>query len=62
MNNTNDLLTRKALAEKLGIKVVTVYRLQKKGLPVILVGRLPRYDYDSVLSWLQMQKGGESHD
>ncbi len=51
-----ELLTRKELAQKLKVSVITINRWEKSGLPVIKVnGNRPRYDYQKVLDW--MNKG-----
>lgn len=53
-----ELLTEKQLIAKLSpierpINRLWIYRLRKKGLPVIKVGGFIRYDYDDVVKWLK---------
>ena len=47
------LLSKKELADKLGIAEITINRLLTKGLPRIKVGRQVRFDYVEVLEWLK---------
>lgn len=53
---TQQLLTRKLLSIKLSISKKHISNLEKKGLPVIWVGSVPRYDYESVIKWLSEYK------
>lgn len=50
------LLTEKELCEFLGLGRTTLYRLRKKGLPFVSVGRQIRYDKEEVLKWLEENK------
>lgn len=52
---TNDLLTPPQVAEILGLKVQTLalWRLHRKELPFLHVGRLVRYRRQAVEDWLQ---------
>jgi len=52
----DELMTRETLALKLKVDPRTIYNLQKKGLPVVWVGDLPRYDYKEVRKWLKTYK------
>jgi len=59
-----NLITRKHLATLVGLDPQTIHRYEKKGMPVIHIGpgKIPRYDYEDVLVWMQkMEKtGGEN--
>jgi phage terminase Nu1 subunit (DNA packaging protein) len=58
-----ELLTRKHLAILLKVDPVTIWRYEHKGMPVMWIGHLPRYQYSKVLNWLKKQeKGGEQND
>lgn len=47
----NDLLTRKSLSLKMQVSERTIKRYESKGMPVLYIGKLPRYNYQDVLSW-----------
>ena len=52
-----NLITRPHLRELLGGNIAesTIIRYEKLGMPVVHIGpgRLPRYDYEEVLDWMQ---------
>jgi len=50
-----EMLTRKELLEKMKITSPTLYRLEKKGLPVMRNGGVVRYDWDDVVDWMKKQ-------
>ena len=55
------LYTRKHIAILFGISSRTLHRYEKIGMPVVHIGpgKLPRYDYEDVLVWMQkMEKTG----
>lgn len=51
-----NLITRNHLAELLSVRPLTINRWEKKGLPVIHIGKLPRYDFMSVMDWVHKQE------
>jgi phage terminase Nu1 subunit (DNA packaging protein) len=58
----DNLLNREQLAGRLQCSIRHTYRLQRQGMPIVLVGNSPRFDYDEILEWLSNtanQKGGE---
>lgn len=52
---SNNLLDAPGIAEKLGVSRAQVYRLIKKGLPVIKVGGNTRFDPFEVMQWIKDQ-------
>jgi len=56
------ILTRKELAEKLRITILTVINWEKRGMPVLRAGLKsdPRYDWEDVKQW--MSKKDASND
>jgi len=48
----NELLTRKELAAKLKVHIMTIYRWVEEGMPV-LIHEPARYDFEDVMTWLQ---------
>ena len=52
-NRTPRVLDRRGLAESLGCGVDTVDKLRAEGLPQLLVGDAPRFEFDRVLIWLR---------
>lgn len=46
-------MTLKTLALALDVNIRTIVRLEKKGLPVMRIGRLHRYYYSEVVKWLK---------
>lgn len=64
LNQTiQNLLSRSALAQRLGVSKKTIERLEKSGLPRIILrpGGHPRYDFDTVNKWIaSTQENGES--
>jgi len=53
---SDEILTKKELAELLKVTEKTIDNLRKKGLPCFKVGNNIRFDKNKVLEWLQ--KGG----
>lgn len=51
-----DFISKKQLAEKLEISVVTIDRLRKKGLPSHQVGRKVVFDFGEVEKWIKEDK------
>ena len=49
-----DLLIRKGLSLKLNISIPTICRWEKKGLPVIRIGGIVRYDLAEVNKWISL--------
>lgn len=47
------MLTEKELRQKLWVNRGTLLKLRKQGLPHIKIGRLVRFDFDDVMSWLK---------
>jgi len=56
MEIMNDLMTRKTLALKLDCSPRTIIRYEKKGLPVIRIGGLRRYDWAEVTKWIELNR------
>ena len=56
MDNLNNLATRKGLALMLKVSTRTIRRMELKGLPVIRIGELIRYDIGGVLDWISLNK------
>ena len=52
----NDLYTRKTLSLKLKVSTPTIIRWELKGLPVIRIGGIVRYDLEKVMFWLGNRK------
>jgi len=65
--NNEPLMTRTSLALKLNVSERHIQNLELKGLPVLFVGGVARYEYKKVISWLNKtyykklskKKGGE---
>lgn len=56
----SNILTRKQLAENLDVNRRTIARWEKEGLPVMVVNsRTKRYNYQSVLDWMEERKNNE---
>lgn len=53
------LLDRHALGRALGCSAVHVDAMRRKGLPVIMMGQLVRFNRAHVLTWLEQQSGGQ---
>lgn len=51
-----ELLTTEELCRKLKTSRRSLERLRKRGMPCIMLGRAPRFDYDAVLQWLKQQQ------
>jgi len=65
MSDLERLITKGQLAKELNVSIKTISRYMKKGMPVIYVGRLPRFKYYEVLDWFtnfKPVKGGEKND
>lgn len=59
MINTDELLTRKELGVILKISESAIVRLEKKGMPVIVIGpRSRRYRYTEILNWFHKKYEG----
>lgn len=58
------LLTRKELAEKLGVAPITIHRWKtKNNLPyVFLATKTIRYDWEQVQEWIKQQEAGATHE
>lgn len=54
------LFTDLELCKVLGFSRVTLWRLRKKGMPCIRIGRILRYKLDEVVLWLETQSEKES--
>jgi len=49
----SNILTRRQLAENLGVHPITIKRWEKEGLPVMSVStKTKRYNYNDVLQWM----------
>jgi len=51
-----NFISKKQLAEKLDISVVTIDRLRKKGLPFHQLGRKVVFDFEEVAKWIKGDK------
>lgn len=54
-----ELLTVEELRQKLKTTRRNIERLRKKGMPYMLLGKSPRFDFEAVLSWMQERKDAE---
>lgn len=52
-------MTRKTLSLALKVSIPTIIRWEKKGLPVIRIGGIVRYDLGRVMSWLTLVEVSE---
>lgn len=50
-----ELLKIEELSDKLKVSQATIYRLMKKGLPVVKVANNTRYILEDVVQWLKEQ-------
>ena len=56
-----DLLTTRQLCDKLSVTRQAVYKWRKAGCPTVVnSGNLCRYDYDSVVEWLNGRGSNEN--
>ena len=56
----NDLLTTRQLCDRLSVTRQAVYKWRKAGCPTeVNSGRLCRYDYNKVISWLNGRRNGQ---
>lgn len=66
--NDEQLMTRAHLSLKLDVSERHIHNLEKKGLPTIWVGAIPRYNYREVIKWLDKYykslkaKGGDNNE
>jgi phage terminase Nu1 subunit (DNA packaging protein) len=51
-----DIITRTELEKRLNITRPTVIKFEKRGMPVIRVSALIRYDWHEVVGWMKEQK------
>jgi excisionase family DNA binding protein len=49
-------LTIEQVAEMLQVTRMTIYNLQKKGLPFIKLGKNVRFDKDDIIEWVNSNK------
>jgi len=52
----NNLETRKTLSIKMHVSTRTIRRMELKGLPVIRIGGLIRYDMVEVEKWISLNR------
>ena len=52
-----NLITRKHLASLWSLDIQTIHRYEKKGMPVVYIGKLPRYHYEDVEAWREKVEG-----
>lgn len=52
------LLRVNELSERLKVSEATIYRMMKKGMPVVKISNNTRFDYKDVIDWLK--KGEEN--
>jgi len=53
IHNYPEFMTRFVLSAKLGISERSLSRFEVEGMPVVYIGKLPRYDYDKVIKWFK---------
>ena len=53
---SDNLLTRNHLMQKLQLTKNTIRKFERLGMPVIHIGKLPRYDYAEVMDWIKKQE------
>lgn len=54
-----ELLTVEELRVKLKTSRRNLERLRKQGMPYLMLGKSPRFDYNAVLHWMNEQKEAE---
>jgi phage terminase Nu1 subunit (DNA packaging protein) len=52
----NDLMTRFTLAQHFQVSERTIERWEDRGMPVIIIGKVHRYDYSKVMEWVALQE------
>lgn len=64
MPDYQGLITRKHLATLLSVDPQTVARYEKRGMPVVHIGpgKIPRYDYEDVITWLQKMEATQDRE
>ncbi len=55
----DDLLTQSELAQRFKVSTAMIQKLRERGMPVIWVGQMPRYDYPVCREWVATQKAGD---
>ncbi|QOX64676.1 helix-turn-helix domain-containing protein [Anoxybacterium hadale] len=56
MSSEVKFLTIEQVAEMLQVTKMTIYNLQKKGLPFIKLGKNVRFDQNDVIEWVNSNK------
>jgi excisionase family DNA binding protein len=56
MSSEVKFLTIEQVAEMLQVTKMTIYNLQKKGLPFIKLGKNVRFDKEDVIEWVNSNK------
>lgn len=56
MSSELRFLTIDQVAEMLQVTKMTIYNLQKKGLPFIKLGKNVRFDKEDVIEWVNSKK------
>ncbi|HBQ85430.1 MAG TPA: DNA-binding protein [Syntrophomonas sp.] len=56
MSSEVKFLTIEQVAEMLQVTRMTIYNLQKKGLPFIKLGKNVRFDKDDIIEWVNSNK------
>lgn len=54
-----DLLTVEELSNRLKTTRRNLERLRKQGMPYLMLGKSPRFDFDAVLKWMEERKEAE---
>jgi predicted site-specific integrase-resolvase len=50
----SNILTRRELADNLGVHPMTIKRWEKEGLPVMTISsKTKRYNYQEVITWME---------
>lgn len=62
MSSEVKFLTIEQVAEMLQVTKMTIYNLQKKGLPFIKLGKNVRFDQEDVIKWVNSNKVTATQD
>jgi excisionase family DNA binding protein len=62
MSSEVKFLTIEQVAEMLQVTKMTIYNLQKKGLPFIKLGKNVRFDKEDVIEWVNSNKKTDVQD
>lgn len=62
MIDYTNLITRRHLADLVGVDPQTIHRYEKAGMPVVHIGpgKIPRYDVEDAIDWMQKMEKTEA--